>query len=272
MHSRQRKTVNFLSSILLLLIGAVFFGCAYFLITGQINANQALIEAGKAIVSSVSQSPEQEKVDYTAAITFLEAAQQAYSDNNAIKITSLLYTLATTVILGYGTKILRLGASEKENLCEEILAMTKQQLLETTTQTLRQQTEIQKALATCENITYLCFLLRSHIGLAQRLCASSGNEIDELRPTMERLQIDLTQSLQQYRDFLAVYHREKGSGSLGQEQWKMIIQSWMQANKSVQGYVNSYLRETFGEFDQAAINRLVKEFQSYISIVELLNK
>lgn len=267
MINKQQRVANILSNILTIIVAIVFLGSAYFFITGQINANYALVEAGKAVVKAVEQSDAQEAIDYAGAITYLEAAQQAYSDNNTIKITSLLYTLATTIILGYGAKILRLGAATKKELCEEILKMTEQQLEKTTTQMFQTQAEVQTAITACENATHLCFLLRSHIGLAIQMKEIDNNGKVKLTPTMERFEIELTQSLQRFRDFLAVRQKSGNNGLLGQGEVALIRQSWLQAEKSIDGYATSYLGEVFGPFDKSAIDRLVKEIQNIIKIL-----
>lgn len=267
MINRQQRIANMLSNILTIIVAIVFLGSAYFFITGQISANHALVEAGEAVVKAVERSDAQEAVDYAGAITYLEAAQQAYSDNNAIKITSLLYTLATTIILGYGAKILRLGATTKKELCEEILNMTEQQLEKNTTQMLQSQAELQTAITACENATHLCSLLRSHIGLSMQMNEVDNNGKVKLTPTMERFEVELTQSLQRFRDFLAVYQESGNNFLLGQGGLVLIRQSWIQAERTIHSYSIDYLGKVFDSFDKSAIDRMVQEIQDFIKIL-----
>ena len=273
MSDKQKSCANILSSLLTIIVAIVLVGYTCFFIKGQFDANRAIVEAGQAVTAAVSsENPAQATVDYTAAITYLEAAQQAYSENSMAKITSLIYALSSTIILGYGAKMLRLGASDKETLCLELLEKAKQQFTVDSNQILKQQNDVYTAITACGNIAYLCFLLQSSVELNS---AQDDDQHKSIRTdTMERLQIELNRSLQQFRDFLAVYTKGcKNNLPLSKNHVEMIKQSWGQTDRAVIGYITprsednhkiSYLGKNFGEIEQLAVDNLVQEIRHFI--------
>lgn len=271
MFIKQQQTANRLSTFLTVLVTVILFAFTALFAVGQINANRAIVDAGKSITQIMtSDNPAQRNIDYTAALSYLEAAQQAYSENSVVKITSLIYALSTTIILGYGTKILHLGASDKLELCQEILTKTEEQFTVISNQMLRQQNDLYTAMTACGNASHLCFLLQSNIELSKQL----EHPADGTAGTVfisERLQIELMKSLQRFHDLLCTFQGSDGKTTLNSAQLEMLKQSWSQASKSIDGYrlqngtAPSLLEEAFGPFDQKAVDRLLGEIERNIS-------
>lgn len=67
-------------------------------------------------------------VEYSAAIAYIAKLQEVSSGNNASSILSLTYAVITTLILSYGTKVLRLGESDKKKLVQEISNDTRKEI------------------------------------------------------------------------------------------------------------------------------------------------
>lgn len=270
MSNKQLIFANLLSGLLTLIAAIVLVGCTWTFIRGQMDANRAIVDAGKAVIAATtSNDSAQSLVDYSAAIAYLEAAQQAYSENSVIKVISLIYTLSSSIILGYGAKMLRLGASDKQELCEELLEKTQQQFNESSDQILRQQNDVYAAVTTCENVAHLSLLLLSYFDLTST-GRKSTPATEAVTDTTERLQIELTRSLSRFRDFLVNSKDNLGLIKLTQDQLAMLRHSWEQTQKSVNEYIlpkkngeKSCLESHFGEYDQIALEELVKEIKYY---------
>lgn len=99
-----------------------FLICCLVFIYHQYQLDQTIQSMGKAVLQSVEprDGTAKSEIDYVSAMAYIEAIQQAYSENSAVKLTSLIYALVTTVILGYGTRLLRLGDSDKAEIINEI--------------------------------------------------------------------------------------------------------------------------------------------------------
>lgn len=107
----------------------LFVTCMIFFITGQLQANKSIQSAGEAVLKATNpQNNPQQEIDYTSALIYLQTAQQAYSENSMVRLTSVIYMLASTIILGYGAKLLRLGKEDKDNLINTLYEQTKKQL------------------------------------------------------------------------------------------------------------------------------------------------
>lgn len=275
MSSKQHSLTGILSNILIIIALCIFLVCTGLFFKGQFDANIAIVEAGKAISSAVaSDNANQAAIDYTGAITYLEAAQQAYSENSVMKITSLIYTLATTVILGYGAKVLHLASSDKQELCEEILNKTENQLTMLANQRLQQQNDIYTAITACETASHLCFLLQSNIALSEQLKSANGGT-NVSSQVAERFQIELNWALQRLLNFLISNQKDDSDLFENKAHIEIITQSWNQAKKSIDEYImpegdntSSCLGKVFGKYDQLAIERLVDEIQEKISMLE----
>jgi len=265
MPNKQPKIADMLSSALLIVVILILVGCSIVFIKGQIDANRAIVDAGKAINASLNAGgSSQTVVDYTAAITYMEAAQQTYSENSVMKITSLIYALLSSVILGYGAKVLRLGTSDKQELCKELLEKTAQQFNESSNQMLLQQNDIYIAVTTCETVAQLALLLRSYFDLIKN--NGNGSPVTANSDIAERLQIELTYSLKQFEDFLAC--SENNENKLTKDQLEMIKRSWGQTKRAITEYVfpsngasNSCLEAFFGKYDQKAVADLVEQIE-----------
>lgn len=59
-------------------------------------------------------------LEFSSAIAYLSKIQEVASSNNSSSLFAFIYTLLSTIILGYGTKLLRLGADDKANLVREL--------------------------------------------------------------------------------------------------------------------------------------------------------
>lgn len=269
MPQKQNILTTILSNLLIIIIFIALISCTVIFIKGQVDANHAIVNAGKAVLDSVtSNNPIQAEVDYSAAISYLEAAQQAYTENSIIKIISLIYAVSSSIILGYGAKMLRLGASDKQELCEELLQKTEGQFRKASDQILRRQNDVYTNVIACDNATQLSLLLISHFELSSNPPATISSDIEE------RLQVELIRSLQQCRDFLNYFKEKKDDNRLTRDQLELINRSWEQAKRAIQEYICphtensiSCLEKHFGKYDQKATEDLVKEIKELLSFL-----
>lgn len=270
MLQKQLTFTTMLSNLLVIIIAVALIISTKIFLEGQIAANRAIVDAGTAILNSVSSNNSTQtsvvSTDYSAAIAYLEAAQQTYSENSVIKITSLIYALSSSIILGYGAKMLRLGAIDKQELCTELLEKTAEQFNKSSDKILQHQNNVYTAIISCENAAQLALLLLSHFELTNSLTTVVNSDIED------RLQVELTRSLQQFRDFLEYSQQNKNGNELTEDQLKMINQSWSQAKRAVNEYVFpkvknaiSCLERSFGKYDQKAIEDLVKEIEKHLA-------
>jgi len=274
MSQKQSIFASVLSNILVIVIAIAFIACAGIFIKGQIEANRAIVDAGTAVLNSVnSNNSAQDVVDYNAAITYLEAVQQAYSENSMIKIISLIYALSSSIILGYGAKMLRLGAADKQELCKELLEKTADQFNKSTDKILRHQNNVYTAVMSSETSGQLALLLIGHFELTNNSTTSARSDIED------RLQVELTRSLQQLRDFLDYFQMSIDGSSLTKDQLEMINLSWAHTQRAIGEYIYpktkntiSCLQRSFGEYDQTAIEGLVKEIGQHLKTLKKLQK
>lgn len=269
MPQKQNILTTILSNLLIIIIAIALISCTVVFIKGQVDANHAIIDAGKAVLDSItSDSPIQAEIDYSAAISYLEAAQQAYTENSVIKIISLIYAVSSSIILGYGAKMLRLGASDKQELCEELLQKTEQQFSKVSDQILRHQNHVYTTVIACDNATQLSLLLISHFELSNNPSTTISSDI------VGRLQVELMRSLQQCRNFLNYFKGKKDGNRLTKDQLDLINQSWAQTKRAIQEYIcpqtgnnTSCLEKNFGKYDQKAAEDLVKEIKALLSFL-----
>ena len=270
MSNKQLFLANILSTLLVIIITIVLITCSWFFIKGQLDANRAIADAGKAIIFATTSddNPAQAAVDYASAITYLEAAQQTYSENSILKITSLIYALSSSIILGYGAKMLRLGASDKQELCNELLDKTAQQFKKSSDQILRQQNRVYTAVTTCENAAHISLLLQSHFELTNK--KESNLTTATTSDATARLQTELLRSLQQFRDFLD-YSKNNNEAELTTDQKEMLRHTWLQAQNAITEYVHpkegsskSGIEVYFGKYDQCAALNFVKEIEKLL--------
>lgn len=223
-----------LSHWLICICAILFILCAVLFGYGQYRANQSILLAGEAVLNA-TESNSQEQIDYTGAITYLEAAQHAYSENSMVRLTSIIYVLASTIILGYGAKMLRIGKDEKDELMQtlynqmaeqlnssaskhqtsikEFYNKTMQQLNE---QTVKHQESIEKAkeqvlknfdygsilLNSSGNALHLCLLFQS--GLEMISLFSDEKHLNIHLSTVERVGIEIIHSLQLFSEYLDI--------------------------------------------------------------------
>lgn len=269
MSKKQSAFSNFLSNLLVIIIAIILVVCSITFINGQMDANNAIVAAGEAVLNAVSSdTPIQTTVDYDAAIAYLEAAQQVYSENSVIKITSLIYALSSAIILGYGSKMLRLGASDKEELCKELLEKTEDQFNIASEKILQQQNDVYTAVTFCENATLLALLLTSHFELISSQPVTTRSDIED------RLEVELTRSLQQFRTFLLHSRRNKNDIRFTKEQLEMVNKAWAQAQRAVSEYIYpkeensiSCLERSFGKYDQKTIGDIIEEIEKILMSV-----
>lgn len=268
MPEKQKVFINILSNSLIIIVAIVLMGCTWLFVRGQIDANRAITDAGKAVIAAVDSSTSGQKaVDYAAAITYLEAAQQAYSENSMIKIASLIYALSSSVILGYGAKVLRLGASDKQELCNELLEKTAQQFSKSSDQMLRQQNDVYAAVTSCENAAHLSLLLLSYF----ELISSKKYEkpITAATDATNRLQVEFIRSLSRFQGFLNYFKESSNKMRLTQDQLEMLKRTWEQAERSIDEYacvekdVDDYLIKNFGEEDKDVVSKIVKSIKAF---------
>lgn len=243
MPAKQHRQFGVLSIIFIVIIVGSFLMCSICFLYGQHQANDALFRAGSAIETALStdKSPAQSEVDYAGAITYLNAARQAYSENSIAKVISLIYALSTTIILGYAAKTLRLGASDKAELCDELLKKTEIQLEKDFPELLQQQNEAYVVVSLCRYIGLLSPLLQGYIESPKR-----DGEVKE------RLTIELTHILQRIASF--VDKDEKAT----ERHVEMVKHAWQQALKSMEMITG------LGEYDKLAIERLTEKISSHL--------
>lgn len=233
----MQKNDSFLSALsywLMCICAVLLILCAGLFAYGQYRANQSILLAGEAVLG-VTGSNSQEQIDYTGAITYLEAAQHAYSENSMVRLTSIIYILASTIILGYGAKLLRIGKDEKDELMqtlhrqmagqlsssatkhqksiEELYDKTTKQLNE---QTVKHQESLEKAkeqilksfdygsilLNSSGNALHLCLLFQS--GLEMIPLFSDEEHLNIHLSTVERVGIEIIHSLQLLLEYLEI--------------------------------------------------------------------
>lgn len=272
MSQKQSLFASALSNLLVVVIAIALIACTGIFIKGQIEANRAIVDAGTAVLNSVnSNNSAQNVVEYNAAISYLEAAQQAYSENSVIKVISIIYALSSSIILGYGAKMLRLGASDKQELCKELLEKTADQFNKSSDEILRHQNNVYTAVVSIENAGQLALLLISHFELTNNLTASVSSDIED------RLQVELTRSLQQFRDFLEQSEMNRAGNRLTEDQLEMLDQSWAHSQRAISEYIypktrntNSCLEQAFGKYDQIAVGGIVKEIETHLTTLRKL--
>lgn len=204
---------NILSSLLIGIAVGLLIVCTGFWVYGQYKANVAIRMAGEAIydVATTVGNP-QHKIDYTGAITYLENAQQAYSENSMVRLTSVIYMVASTIILGYGAKMLRLGGDDKRELIAELFERTKQQLdssrvtyeesiAQTKEQILNDFNYASILLNSSGNTLHLCLLLQS--GLEMLPLIKKRRQRDGYINTLEHMQMEMVRSLQMFLDYMS---------------------------------------------------------------------
>lgn len=59
-------------------------------------------------------------LEYSSAIAYLTKVQEVSSSNNSSSLLALIYTVVSSLVLTYGTKMLRLGENDKNKLIQEI--------------------------------------------------------------------------------------------------------------------------------------------------------
>ena len=59
-------------------------------------------------------------LEYSSAIAYLTKVQEVSSSNNSSSLLALIYTVISSLVLTYGTKMLRLGENDKNKLIREI--------------------------------------------------------------------------------------------------------------------------------------------------------
>ncbi|MDO5828458.1 MAG: hypothetical protein Q4Q19_09380 [Methanobrevibacter sp.] len=231
---KEKQTViDYLTKVISCIVIIAFCAMLFLFVQGQISANKAIVSAGNAVMSAARSGTDEGEpaIDYSEAIEYINIAQQAYSENSMLKIATLVYTLSTTIIIGYGAKILRLGEAEKRELCQEVLQKAKKQFSEDASKMLQHHSNVSFIITSCGNVAHICFLLRSNIELLEN--ESHG----PISPTqfIERLQIELMNTLKEIEDFL--FYLQDADEELTKAQFDVVKIAWFQALKSIDQYV-----------------------------------
>lgn len=262
-----------LSAVFVVVLSISFIICSCVVIYGQLQANKAIIDAGQAILSATQQNA-QSSVDFTSALNYLEFAQQQFSENSITKVTSFIYVLVSTIILGYATQLLHLGAQEKKDLVCELTQQTEEAIniksknavatltknaekaikekeadfslqIEEMRKTFVQEVSNSSALiaaqkivhsitSSSKNVTQCCFFLESSLSLIEQF-PNEGNSISANAIDMlERFQIELIHAIRDFRDILCF----KNSQNIGldSEQQKELRYIFSQLKKVINGY------------------------------------
>lgn len=164
--------------------------------------------------------------------------------------------------------MLRLGASDKKELCEELLEKTENQFNKSSNAILRHHTNVYTAVISCENVAQLSFLLVSYF-------AQSNGSVTRNSDIEDRLEVELLRSLQQFGDFL-LYCREKENRKLLTEhQLETIFQSWGKTKRSINEYIgpmtngqNSVFQSVFGKYDYEAVKNLVQTIEKSLDLLK----
>lgn len=211
--NKDVRLFHILSNLLIGIAVVLLMICTGFWIYGQYRANMAIRMAGEAIYgAATTENNLQYDIDYTGAITYLENAQQAYSKNSMVRLTSVIYMVASTIILGYGAKMLRLGADDKKELIAELFERTKQQLdsyrIEYETSIAQAKGQILKdfnyesiLLNSSGNALHLCLLLQS--GLEMLPLIKKKHQRNEYINTLEHMQMEMVRSLQMFLNYMS---------------------------------------------------------------------
>lgn len=199
--NKDVKLFHILSNLLIGIAVVLLIVCTGFWIYGQYKANMTIRMAGEAIYDVAStESSLQHEIDYTGAITYLENAQQAYSENSMVRLTSVIYMVASTIILGYGAKMLRLGGDDKKELIAELFDRTKQQLDSSRAKILKDFNYASILLNSSENTLHLCLLLQS--GLEMLPLIKEDCQRNGYINTLEHMQMEMVRSLQMFLDYM----------------------------------------------------------------------
>ena len=289
------REVAWLEGIILVIL----IGFSAILIVGQIHANQSITNAGRAIQEAAAGSAGS-AVEYRAAIEYMEAAQQAYSESGASKLISLIYTILATVILGYGAKMFLLSADEREKLVNEIIKKTDAQMKEAVTSaeeelkksvdSARQDfSEFRKELdqyrgeirneinqrfllqeislitaSSCRNVANLSLLLQIRLVKS----AEADNSPEEVVP----LHRNLIAYLERLSGSLDMWLKKDPDRTTSWEQRGALEETWKTAVFSLSGYLNpngnieeSPCFRLFGQRDHSIIMKLYQEIDKQIT-------
>ena len=247
MKSRKPKFV-WLATSIYVLAGIVLISFAVILFYTQIQLNKTLDNAVYAITVSVQQpSPVADgNVDYHAALTYLEAARQLYAENNSINVASLVYVLMSTVILAYGSKILRISEEDKMGILESAkktvvseLKLNFKEMLDNKSDSLKselesklliesmsiveKQTKQLEIISRCDAVVNCAYLLRSKL-------AGPINETNEVEiEALERFQIELARNLKALVSFQESYDAD--------QDYAIIRKAYLRAIRATEGFL-----------------------------------
>lgn len=277
------KVTFILSAVFIVILSISFVICSCVVIIGQFQANKAIVEAGQAIISA-SQQNAQSSIDFTSALNYLESAQQQFSENSITKVTSFIYVLVSTIILGYATQLLHLGSQEKKDLVTELTQQTEEAInkkskdavallqknaenaikkieidcsnqIRTMQENFAQEVSHSTALITAQKVIYniisssksvtlCCFLLQSSLSLLEQF----PNDITENTvDILERFQIELIRAIRDFRDILRSLNTQ--NIALDSEQKKEVRYTFSQLKKIVSGYTEREKPEFINDDD-----------------------
>lgn len=262
-----------LSAVFIGVLSISFVICSVVVIYGQIQANNAIIDAGQAILS-LNQQNAQGSVDFTSALNYLESAQQQFSENSITKVTSFIYVLVSTIILGYATQLLQLGSQEKKNLVCELTQQTEEainnkskeavtelkqnaekairekerdfssqiqimqdsfaQEVSNSTALIVAQKVIYSITSSSKSVTLCCFLLQGTLSLIEQFPSEVSPISEDAKDILERFQIELIHAIRDFRDILRSLNIQ--GIVLDPEQQKEVRHSFSQLKKIVNGY------------------------------------
>jgi len=178
----------------------------------------AEISEGKEGAETSEKKMSDRTAEYYAAITYLEAARQLYSENNSINVASLIYVLMSTIILAHGAKLLRISDKDKEEVINKVLSQTENaydekieqqkegiqkyadDLLTIETTKMREMTnkqiEYMQACFSCVSSIQIIYLLRAKLAKGIRVRLRD----DEIA-MFQRLHISLTNNLESFTTY-----------------------------------------------------------------------
>lgn len=275
------KVTFILSAVFIVILSISFVICSCVVIIGQFQANKAIVEAGQAIISA-SQQNAQSSIDFTSALNYLESAQQQFSENSITKVTSFIYVLVSTIILGYATQLLQLGSQEKKDLVNELTQQTEEAInkkskdavdllqknaedamkkkeidfsnqIRTMQDNFAQEVSNSTALITAQKVIYsitsssksvtlCCFLLQSSLSLLEQFPNDVTLISENAVDILECFQIELIRAIRDFRDILRSLNTQ--NIVLDSEQKKEVRYTFSQLKK----IVNSYTEREKPEF------------------------
>ena len=265
--------------ILLVLLISLLIYIAVF-VKGQMNANRAIAEAAQILLEASQEKGSVSEEAHRAAMEYLQASQQAYSESNATNMLSIIYALVTAVILGYGARMLRLNdeIALKIQQSEAQLVEMKKNVTVTEGRITRRMVDISKkqerkfnkmqldteadfkihndvyiATTSCRNAAHTCTLLQSHLVLLEE-------RDDEIPDIVWNLHVDFVRSLTEFCDFMKRYSNftDKTSNALEH--------SWNLAKLSLRSYIGlngrAALVEQFAPDDLELLKDIYENIES----------